>query len=303
MASAPTHAQRAQHQHPHHAPERRFPFGRILLAIGIVLLATVTFSISSCSRKRPLPEGQQTLIGILRPAELSRVRLGTHTFEQNGRVVLFAESSEINLRDFEGGEVTLRGEIKPNTDRKALPVLIVSEAAAKDPRLHPWKVAALRLAVDVPEDWMGRNFGTGAIFQMRGVSRPVLTLARTRLKELPDGRSILIGGTGNGRLVGESGLGEQRLYVQRDNEIFLLIFKPPTDVPYVSGYFERIARSITFQEKAANSGATIPVRTGTGSAAATGAPCGGAAGFLCPSGQYCEITDQENNIGVCRTIR
>lgn len=299
--------------HPHTRPHQsypygpdgpRLPWGRIALAVGILAVIVAAVSIASCSREPSLPQGEQTLTGTLRPAELSRTRLGTHTFEQDGLVRYFAESTVLNLRSFENGEVTIKGEIKPNTDRQSLPVIVITAAAAKDPHLRTWKVPSLHLSLDAPEDWQGRNFSTGAIFRIRGISEPVLTIGRTRLKTLPEeGEALLLGGTFAARHVGQRGQGEERVYVQRDADIFQLVFHPPLDVPYVGDYFDRIVRTVAFQDKTTSTGTTVPVTPSSASSVAPGAPCGGAAGFLCPAGQYCEITDQENNIGVCKTIR
>jgi hypothetical protein len=63
----------------------------------------------------------------------------------------------------------------------------------------------------------------------------------------------------------------------------------------------RIIRGLRFSS---SSSATAVYQGGSGAVTSVaGIPCGGAAGILCPSGQYCEITDSASNIGRCRAVQ
>lgn len=99
---------------------------RSLAGIGLVALLVL----ASCSTReeRPvLPEGEQTVEGILEPVELSLVRRGTHLLTQNGDGVFYVESSAVSLREFEGMKVSVRGLLSENADTSFLPVLTAIE--------------------------------------------------------------------------------------------------------------------------------------------------------------------------------
>lgn len=278
----------------------------IRLVVAVIGLSLATAAFSGCGNQ-DLPEGVQTLTGTLRSTELSRVRRGTHVLEQEGKVVYFVESGSRNLRVFEGKEVTVTGTIEANTDRKALPVLVLKDIQAESTETRLWKIPALNMTLMAPEDWQGRTSGSGITFRLAGRTDPVLNVRTSVVASLPNGDSILVG-VDQGRLVRNADTGGANVYVQHGKMMLLFQFTPPPDayLPYLDEHFKDALRSVSFEAKAASSAAfSVPSGTGalTGSGAKKQGVCGGAAGFLCPSGQYCEITDTTNNIGVCRPIR
>lgn len=271
----------------------------------------VSLGLAGCGAAHdPLPEGVQTVTGVLHAAELSRTRRGTHVLEKDGQAVYFIESGSRNLKTFEGKEVTVTGTLERNTDRKALPVLIVSDIQSELTQTRPWKIPALHMTISTPDNWQGRTSGSGITFKLSGRTDPVLNVRTTPVTQLPKGQSILIG-VDQGRIVRDESTGGANAYVLHGGAMILFQFTPPPDayLPYLNEHFEDALRTVTFDAKAASSAApSVPSGTGaltTGTGSNTSrrpGVCGGPAGFLCPAGQYCEITDAVNNIGVCKKL-
>ena len=97
--------------------------------------------------------------------------------------------------------------------------------------------------------------------------------------------------------------GEQRLAVERSDGYLEIAFTPQheDDLEQARAEWFAFLRSLKVSGRSASNNS----RTGVSSMPAgsgEGQPCGGLAGILCPSGLYCEITDLEQNIGVCKQI-
>ena len=88
------------------------------LHTSIILLGAVAVLCTACAREElpPLPEGIQTIEGLLKPAGLSTIRRGTHVIEIDGEDTYYAESTVVPLRTYQGKHVTLRGTLEHNVD-------------------------------------------------------------------------------------------------------------------------------------------------------------------------------------------
>jgi hypothetical protein len=278
---------------------------RLSILLSLSCVTAVTLSLAACGAAHDdLPQGVQTLTGVIRSAELSRTRRGTHVLEQDGEPIYFVESGSRNLRTFEGKDVTVTGNVERNTDRNALPVLILKDIQSEQAEPRVWKVPALRMTLKAPDSWQGRTSGSGITFRLAGRTDPILNIRTTPVAQLPKGDSVLIG-VDQGRWVRNEATGQTNVYLSRPGRMILFQFTPPPDsvLPYLDQHLRDLLRSVSFEgvstsAKAAGTGAVV---TGTGSVKKD-APCGGAAGFLCPAGYYCEINDQVNNIGACRKL-
>src|SRR3989339_839294 len=75
---------------------------------------------------QPLPLGQQTVSGLIKPASISVIRRGTHVLIQGGEEIAYLESATVDLGEFEGRTVDVSGTYEANTDPDALPVIVVA---------------------------------------------------------------------------------------------------------------------------------------------------------------------------------
>lgn len=280
------------------------------IRLSAVCCFVLAIAFSGCGASHDkLPEGLQTITGTLRSTELSRVRRGTHIIEREGEALYFVESGSRNLRMYEGREVTLTGTLEANTDRKALPVLVLKDIQSETAQTRTWKIPALRMSLAAPEDWQGRTSGSGMTFRLTGRTDPLLNVRTTPVAELPKGESILVG-IDQGRMVKNQDGNGANVYVRHGSQTYLFQFTPPPDayLPYLEVHLRDLLRTVSFDAQSSSSAFSMPsagsgtVMTGTGSSRRPGV-CGGAAGWLCPAGQYCEVTDQASNTGVCRPLR
>ena len=100
------------------------PKGRV--DCRLLLLALLLVSCGDGNELSPLPEGEQTVTGILELTELSFVRRGTHMLYMDGVPVYYVESKVVNLSAHEGKSVELTGTLERNTDKNDIPVLVVT---------------------------------------------------------------------------------------------------------------------------------------------------------------------------------
>lgn len=267
----------------------------------LLSVATLGFFVilSSCSGKEEvvLPVGPQTLTGALSSVELSLTRRGTHILRLNGRDVYYVESNMINLRTYEGMDVSIEGALEKNSDPASLPVLVAKKVTLVEEPSHAWTVPALHLTFSAPLQWHGDVFDDGISFTQTGSTLSLLKILRSSLAELPTGTPLVVGGQRAVRIDTSSG---QVIYVQNGKDILAITLDK--SLQGTSGKEPvksvlHILKSFAFTNTSSSgSGAII----GTGTGAVAGSPCGGAAGILCPSGSYCAITDQAAGIGVCR---
>jgi hypothetical protein len=270
--------------------------------IGIIPAFLVIVALHGCSKKvvPQLPQGPQTLTGVLVPVPLSLVRRGTHELMQNGAPVYYAESSTLDLRNFEGMDAVFQGALELNTDPTDLPVLVISGATLIALPVHTWTVPALHLTLDAPDAWSATQFNDGAQFTQSGSLQVLLSVHSSPLTQLPDG--VLENVAGN-RAVEVTGTGGQIVYIQHGRDILVVRLEQAATDTLSDQVLNHIIHSIHFTQDTNSSFSSQAPASSSGGSVPTGIPCGGPAGILCPQGQYCEVTDRATNIGHCKALQ
>lgn len=274
------------------------------------IAATVLLvALQSCTRKaeQPLPAGTQTMTGVLVPVPLSKTRRGTHVLTQQGERVYLVESARADLRDFEGVDVVVTGKLERNTDPDALAVLLASGVTLVDMPARMWEIDSLEISLETPATWSIQEFDDGTQFTETGATHVLLKIYPATITALPAGTMLQVAGR---KAVRVNASGTQTVYVLNGRTILTFLFQPDANTPLTAAErdFNRVLRSVKFgTSTSSGSGTSVSTssssqRTGTGSAP-SGAPCGGPAGVLCPSGQYCEVTDPVDGIGRCRALK
>lgn len=265
-----------------------------IVALSLLLVAGV--GLSSCKQKPvDLPTGTQTLTGILLPVPFALDRRGTHQLTVQGAPVYLVESARVNLRTLEGMAVVVSGHVERNIDPNALPVLVASGVTMINPLFRTWDVPQFKVSLDVPPEWNPSFFPDGVRFSETGGSVK-LSLHPSLAATLPPGDFMQIGGR---TAVRTTATGSETIFVQNGSSIFAI--QHYLDDPSTSTTFPLVLRSIRFSRSSAMSaGSSVSMGTGT---TVTGNPCGGVAGILCPSGQFCEITDMASNSGRCKPLK
>lgn len=297
---------------------------RVLCSAALIcLLSGCTVAVQSTA-----PLGVQTATGVLLPATLSTQRSGTHVLMQGTRPLYYVESASINLRDFEQKDVKIRGMAQANIAPGEAPLLTAREIIALPTAgMNAWNIPALHLSVEVPQAWDGTFTDDIAIFRVSGSETgAVLTIANRSDIDLSTLERIEKAG---GRTVASIILRGKRAIRSVDQEkhtqliaidrglhpttyaplpLVILSFTPPREL---SGReFNDVVLAVlpTISLAVQPSSTPSSMRTGSGSTGSSttvsdGAPCGGTAGVLCPSGMFCEITDRASNVGRCKRTK
>lgn len=278
-----------------------------LVRFGFALVCAVLLvSCGDSGQPTSLPEGQQTLSGVLLPAEISLVRRGTHLLQIDGKDTYFVESPTVNLRSYERKELTVEGRIEANVSAEFLPVLIVSRiVSVAHITLKEWQVHSLDLSLSVPDTWSADSTDGRISFRVSGSGSPVIAVysqSGAIEGDASTGVPVVVGTVRGMRTVDEV-TGAQKITVERGKKAVVFVFDPAdrTDAQLLREQWLAMLNSVAFEKSpvvsSAQSGA---VASGSGSALPSdGSPCGGPAGILCPAGQYCNISDFEQNIGKC----
>ncbi len=253
------------------------------------LLIFVVLSMNACKRvvPAPLPSGPVTMTGTLLKAELSLTRRGTHLLRQHGKDVIYVESHTLNLREYEGLDIVLHGILEPNTNDFDLPVLLADTVTLVQFPSRHFEIPSLHVSFSVPMGWSATLFDDGIAFSQTGATAPQLRVSRSVLTGLPNDVRILVGGRSAIRV--HKALGDA-VFIQNGRDIIVFSFGTQD--------IARILSSIQFSASSSSRSGSGSLSTGSGSHI-KGTACGGAAGILCPVGQYCEVTDQAAGIGVC----
>jgi hypothetical protein len=270
----------------------------------------------------PLPQGPQTVTGVLKRADISIKRRGTHVLLRGEEPVYYVESSTITLRPLEGKQVELQGTLEYNTDPKELPVLVVTKVLggiAEERRA--WTVPSLGITFDVPRSWKGSVAKSVAQFTVSGSALPLLRVLSEDASALPfnfqtltsSGTDLaltpLVIGTRKAVSVLNETQGSLAVYVDPDpvtaddKKLLAFVFHLEPDENGETGDQEEayIGMVRTLRFKAQTLPSSPAQSTGTG-ASADGKPCGGPAGVLCPAGYSCRVTDTATDIGGCQRI-
>lgn len=263
-----------------------------VLAIAAVLL------LAGCGSARPpLPTGTVTATGSLRAAPLSLERRGTHLLMIDGNDTYFVESRQLNLRTFEGRTVAIRGRVEANIDPDALPVLIIERIDAAPANDQIVTISAAHIKLAVPRDWIqGATTASGATYAMADGST-VLSIVKEHGSPPGKGDALVIAGRKAVRTLGAGGREDVAIAVP--DGIVRITLTPPLSGAYQTDWhaaFTHLLSTTAFTATPQSASGSIVPATGSG---ATGTPCGGPAGILCPGGSYCQVTDRLANIGVC----
>lgn len=269
----------------------RFPF--------VALVASV--AISSCTNAvlPPLPSGEQTVTGILKAAELSAVRRGSHIIEQDGVDVYYAESSLINLREYQTKRVTLRGVFEHNTNPEDLPVLVVESVVDIEETSAEHVLSLIDVTVTTPVQWkLVKREGKYQFHLEEEDGDALLVIWQEEGDLLPDGGvPIVVDATRATRLIDDLS-GTQIVAVKRNGKILHLRFSPGTraSADRLREDFIEVLNSVELHSSPTDYQDTS---FGTGS---LGIPCGGSAGILCPEGSFCDVQSFDDNVGKCRKL-
>lgn len=247
-----------------------------------------------------LPTGVQTMTGTLLPAEITTLRRGSHLLvDKEGQRLCYVESTTVNLRSFEGKEVVIRGVFEPNSDPALLPVLVTQDVTAVKQDLSSLSLPAFGLTGAIPRSWITGKDGGATVILTEGTATPLITIALKKETPLPaNGAPFLI--SGHHAVRQTSSDGKETTSIERGPDLVVLTFTPPAeakDADLLRAQWGGFLTSLAFT--AASSAASSALSSVPG----TGIPCGGTAGILCPAGQYCAITDLQENIGHCRLAK
>ncbi len=245
-----------------------------------------------------LPVGQQTETGVLLPIDLSAMRRGTHELLQNEERAFFVESPHINLHSFDHQRVVLRGVFEHNTDYSLAPVLVVDSLESLEDVSMDWESKELGISLQVPARWSALESDGTAQFTLTGSTQPVVSIYKDSIEKFPSGIPIVVDSLKAVRIL-RDGDTSQEVYVQRKNDVLVLLFTPGEDaeIQLLREQWLQLLRTMHIVDGVDEIGTTVPTQTGS-----TITPCGGPAGVLCPQGYYCEITDSTDNVGKCRKI-
>ncbi len=271
------------------------------LITRIVAISMTTFIglalLNGCTKEPEvvLPTGPQTLSGALSPVDLSLTRRGTDVLRQNGRDVYYVESSVVNLRSFEGMDVTITGTLEINSDPKALPVLVATDVRRIEQPSHPWSVPALKLTFSAPLAWNGEVFDDGIKFTETGSISPLLTIYKSSFSTLPTGTPLVVGGQRAVRVMTASGT---VVYIQNGSQIVAITIDQTLNDPAKKEPVQSVLQLLKTIVFTSNASSTLS----SGSGSLSGTPCGGPAGILCEQGSYCAVTDTTIGSGICRPL-
>jgi len=234
------------------------------------------------------------------PATISTSRRGTHLLKQSGRDVAYLESSAVLLRDVQGRLAVLRGVYERNIDASDLPVFVVSVVASAEEATRDWQDTAMGIRAVIPSRWGVSRVQASLAFIPAGSLMPIVSVAQVGERPVPSGVALTVGGAPAIRFFDDIS-GEQRIAVPVEKGYIEIAYTPKSEADQDLARAEWLAflRSIRITRASA---ASQPSPTSS-SAFRDRSPCGGIAGILCPSGQFCEITDLELNIGVCRSTK
>ena len=268
----------------------------------ITIILSGSLFLASCGKEPPeippLPEGIQTMTGVLLPTGISTLRRGTHILKFQDKVISYVESSTVNLRTFEGREVLIRGTFEYNTNKTDLPVLVATNAEEILRETKELSLPAFGMTATIPQDWVATTELSVVHIQQDKVNQNILTIKSAKPTALPpQGIPFILDNKHAVRVKNEKTGGEAAT-VLVDDHMIVFEWLPPVDSKdsFDSQWFAFL-ETVKFSSQNSSSST---LETGSGS---SGIPCGGTAGILCPAGQYCAITDIINNIGKCRKAK
>ncbi len=267
------------------------------------IFATLMFS-AGCTTKLPdqAPLGSISATGSLIPADISLIRRGTHILLVNGKKAYFVESKTENLVDFEGQTVHILGRAEENSVKNELPILIVTTLTSVQGGTHTWEIPALDLRIAVPELWKASMQMSIVHFVLPSEEIPLLTVTLAGSGSMPmKAAAYYLTGHRALRSVSATG-GTIDVFIQNRSSVLHLHLDTASqksmqnvdDIKELERAFENALERLQFlsdsEKMTTLSGSGIPP------------PCGGPANIVCRAGYFCDVTDAEAKIGVCRRL-
>ncbi|MFH0770660.1 MAG: hypothetical protein V1926_04765 [Candidatus Peregrinibacteria bacterium] len=282
-----------------------------LFSVGIILvLAGSAVTLYSCGRPpdRVLPLGEQSVTGLLVPAELSAVRRGSHFLRQGEQECCYLESTTVNLQSYANRTVTVMGVFERNIEASDLPVLVVRSivASSTDEPATRFRSMQFGFSFEIPSGWSEEHPSDSEVqFLLSGSLLPVLSVFSEDRSAVKTGVAIVVAGRPAVRTMNDA-TGEESVSLLRQEGAVTLLFTPRnhTQMDLLKSQWLTLLRSISFFADSSSSSFSSPssvssVQSGTGSVVF----CGGPAGILCPTGFFCDISNLQENIGKCRRMK
>lgn len=275
------------------------PLKFLTLTAAIMTVATL----GACTRDEGpfVAYGPTSATGTLIKAENSLIRRGSHILVVDGEKKYFVESRTQNMSDLEGQTVFIDGTLEQNSVKTELPVLVAATVKRSfgDEDLHRFEIPALNIRLGVPQTWAGSIKNKVATFMLPGETLPILTIRLMSGSSLPPGGTAMFIKNRRGTRIDAQGNAADVFILEKDSVIELHFdpamqeqLKTEEDGAIVASQFERALATISFLTDKD----LVTPTSGSGA----GTLCGGAAGILCGSGYFCNITDMENQIGQCK---
>jgi hypothetical protein len=244
------------------------------------------------------------MTGTLLPADISLLRRGTHVLQVDGKDVYYVESETTNLRRYERKPVVLEGTLSANVDPSFLPVLEVSRVVdVLEQQTKEWSVPALGLALRAPETWEATVGDQSIALRAPGSTASIMKVERMEKSpiDLLNAMPTVVG-TARALRVSNEQSGAETVVLERSSDVLVFSFTPeiPEQAERLRQDWLAILETIRLQSSDNPQNSSIAPVTGTGTA--LGTPCGGPAGILCPPASYCDITNLQENIGVCKSL-
>jgi len=235
------------------------------------------------------------MTGTLVSTPIGVLKRGTHILRKDGDDLAIVESPTVNLRAYEGQDVGLRGTFEQNSDPSLQPVLVVTEITPVVRDMQNLLIPSLKISCQAPQSWQMKTTNGVTSFAISNAPDPIITLAfDPTVTQIPTGSPFLIDGKHGTRTTDISSAYE-KVTVDLGASFLVMRFMPgsPEEAENIRPAWLTFLSSIRFQSSDSSSSRVI---SGSGS----GIPCGGTAGILCPTGEYCAITDFKENIGRCK---
>ena len=274
-------------------------------ASAVLSFALLLSACSSDVALPTLPEGVQTLSGTIAPSVISTAHRGAHLLRQGTEDRTYLESATVNLREFQGRSVTLKGRYQRNIDPHDLPVFVVEDIVQSEQETREWHSDALRVTGQVPSRWGISGTGTAVTFIPAGSLTPVVSLLPLDQEPVPSGIALTVGNAKAIRFFDEIS-GEQRIAVARGQGYLEIAYTPQghDDPEELRAEWLAFLRTLVIEGAVSTSSSSRTAgSSSSGGSAQEGQPCGGPAGILCPTGMFCAITDIDLNVGVCKRIK
>ncbi len=152
--------------------------------LSLLLCCAALLPLAGCRREPPpiLPQGVQTVSGLLKKSPISLTRRGTHVLIQNDEPHAYLESSTVDLGEFEDRVADVTGTYERNVDPRDLPVIVVTSVRGGEPQGRAYAIPALGISLEVPREWKGTIAGAEAQFtapdgeEGSGAAIPLLSL-------------------------------------------------------------------------------------------------------------------------------